>query len=122
MQNSMVRFIQSVLDSKYTFWANLVQKVDIVSLSKNLVLRLIIICRIQWECSLFLVLILNNFLDIFGPKIQIVCSKRNLIPRQFEYGEFNGGAHCICFRQEITFLSKFGPKDENCQLQLKFGA
>ena len=75
MQNSMVRFIQSVLDSKYTFWANLIQKVDIVSLSKNLVLRLIIICRIQWGCLLFLVLILNNFLDIFGPKIQIVWSK-----------------------------------------------
>ena len=32
-----------------------------------------------------------------------------------------GGVHCICFRLEIPFLGKFGPKNENCQFQLKFG-
>ena len=44
----------SVFDRKHPFWANLVQKVKIVSLSWNLVPRLIRICRIQWCCSVFL--------------------------------------------------------------------
>ena len=33
MENSIVTFTFSVLDLKYTFWANLVQKVKVVSLS-----------------------------------------------------------------------------------------
>ena len=28
--------------------------------------------------------------------------------------------HLICFRLEIPFLAKFGPKDQNCQFRLKF--
>ena len=46
MQNSMVIFTFSVFDRKYSFWANLVQKVKIISLSWNLLSRLIPICRI----------------------------------------------------------------------------
>ena len=53
MQNSMVMFILSVFDWKYPFWANLVQKIKIISWSLNLVARLIRICWIQWCCSLF---------------------------------------------------------------------
>ena len=60
MQNSMVMFILSVFDWKYPFWANLVQKVKIISLSWNLVPRLIRVCRIQWWYSLFLFLIGNT--------------------------------------------------------------
>ena len=45
MQKSVVTF--SVLQRKCTFWANLVQKSRIVTLSWNLVFRLIRICRIQ---------------------------------------------------------------------------
>ena len=48
MQNSVVMLSFSVLDQKYRFLANLVQKIKIVTLSSNLVLRLISICRIQW--------------------------------------------------------------------------
>ena len=33
MENSMAMFTLSVLDRKYSFWANLVQKVKIISLS-----------------------------------------------------------------------------------------
>ena len=29
--------------------------------------------------------------------------------------------HLICFRLEIPFLGKFGPKKQNCQFRLKFG-
>ena len=63
MQNSMVMFILSVFDWKYPFWANLVQKIKIVTLSWNLVPTLIRTCRIQWWCSFFLFLIGNS---LFG--------------------------------------------------------
>ena len=38
---------------KFPFWANLVKKIKIVSLSENLVPRLTRLCRIQWWCLLF---------------------------------------------------------------------
>ena len=53
MQNSMVVFNFSVLEWKHPFWANLVEKIKIVSLSWNLVPRLVRICRIQWWSSFF---------------------------------------------------------------------
>ena len=53
MQNSMVELILFVVDWKYPFWTNLVQKIKIGSLSLKLVPRLIWKCRIRW-CSLFL--------------------------------------------------------------------
>ena len=49
MQSSVVVFIFSDLDWKYFFWANLVQKIKIATLSWNMVPRLIWICRIQWK-------------------------------------------------------------------------
>ena len=39
----------------------------------------------------------------------------------FEYAEFNDMVDLICFRLEISFLEKFGPKNQNCQFKLKFG-
>ena len=53
MQNSMAVFNFSVSDRKHSFTVKLVQKMEIVSLSWNLVPRIIRICRIQWWCSLF---------------------------------------------------------------------
>ena len=53
MQNSMVKFTFSVFDWKSSFWVNLVQKVEIITLSWNFVGSLIQICRLQWCCSLF---------------------------------------------------------------------
>ena len=44
-QNSKVVSTFPVLDQKYPFWANLVQKIKIVSFSWNLVPRLIWICK-----------------------------------------------------------------------------
>ena len=43
-------FIFSVLDQKYHFWANLYQKIKIISLSWNLVQKAIRIWRIHWRC------------------------------------------------------------------------
>ena len=37
-----------VFDWKFPFWVNLVQNLKIVSFSRNLVYRLIQICRIPW--------------------------------------------------------------------------
>ena len=67
MQNSIAMFIPSVLDRKYPFWANLVQKIKVVSLRWNLVPRLIQICKIQWWCSIFLFYNRNSFFGQFGP-------------------------------------------------------
>ena len=75
MRNSMGKFTFSVFDGKYPFWANLVQKVKIISWSWNLVPRLIWICRIQWWRSLFLFLIGANLVQ----KFKIVISRWNLI-------------------------------------------
>ena len=55
MQNAMTVFTFSILDGKHSFWAHLVQKLEIVSVSWNLVPRLIRICRIEWRCYFFLV-------------------------------------------------------------------
>ena len=63
IQNSKVVFTFSVLNRKYTFWANLVQKIKIVSLSWNLVPRLIRIYNIQWWYHFFLFWSGNN---LFG--------------------------------------------------------
>ena len=61
MQNSMAMFNFSAFYWKYPFWANLVQKIKIVSLGSNFVFRLILICIIQWGCYFFQALILNTF-------------------------------------------------------------
>ena len=61
----MVVFILIVLDWKYPFWTNLVQKIEIVSLNWNLGFMLIRICRIQ---SCFRPE--TTFLGKFGPKNQ----------------------------------------------------
>ena len=51
--NSMVTFTFSVLDQKYPFWANLVQKYKIVCLSWNLVPRLIRTSKFEYSRFLF---------------------------------------------------------------------
>ena len=49
MHNSVVVFPFSVLHRKYRFLPNLVQKIKIVSLSWNLLPRLIRMCRLEWR-------------------------------------------------------------------------
>ena len=39
----------------------------------------------------------------------------------FEYGEFKGDGRFVCFRLEIFFLGKFGPKNQNSLFKLQFG-
>ena len=77
MQNLMMTFNFSVFDWIFLLCTNLVQKIKIVRLNTNSVPRLIWICRIQWGCSLFLILILNIF---FG----LICSRNSKLFVQSE--------------------------------------
>ena len=54
MQNSMVMFPILGFGPKYLFWAYLLQKFKFVCSGKNLLPRLLRICRTQWRCSLYL--------------------------------------------------------------------
>ena len=81
MQNSMVVFTFSVSEWRCSFWANLVQKVKIISLSWNLVPTPIRACRIQWWYSLFLFLIGNTLVrQICSKKDKIISWSWNLVP------------------------------------------
>ena len=71
MQNSVMLFTFFVFEWKYLFWANLVQKVKIISWSWNLVARLIWICWIQWCCSLFSFLTGSALLGQIWSKLSI---------------------------------------------------
>ena len=75
MQNSVVVFTFPVLDRKHRLWANLVQKIKIVSLSWNLVPRLIRIYRIQQWCSLFCFRWETPFLINKGKQSRIIVSE-----------------------------------------------
>ena len=122
MQNSVMLFTFFVFKWKYPFWANLVQKMKMISLSWNLVPRLIRICRIQWWCSLFLFLIENTYFEqIWLKKLKLSVQGETPYFSQFKYAEFNGDVHSFCFWSEIPFLGRFGPKNQNYQFKLKFG-
>ena len=66
----MQSVIFCLLDQKYPFWANLVQKFQIVRLSWNLVPRQIRTRRYHWWCSVILFSIGKTFLAKFHSKIQ----------------------------------------------------
>ena len=76
IQNSMVMFPFSVFDGKYPFWEKMVQKIKIVSLSLNLVPRLIWIYRkLSGDVHFFRFRPEIPFLGKFDPKIQITLFK-----------------------------------------------
>ena len=72
MQKSMALFNFSALDQKHHLGVNLVQKIKLVSLSWNLVPRLIPTCRIQWRCSLFCFGSETHFWANLAPKIKLL--------------------------------------------------
>ena len=60
--------------------------------------------------------------SIFVHWFSITTRKQNVIVFfQFEYVEFKCYVHFFQFRLQISFLSKFSPKNQNCQIILKFG-
>ena len=79
--------------------ANLVQKIEIVSLSWNLVPKLIWTRRVQWSRLLFCFRPKTSFLDKFGPTIQNCFFKVKFGSQNSEFNaEFNGDVHFFCYR------------------------
>ena len=108
----MVVFNFSVLDRKYPFWANLVWKIKIFSLERNLVSSLTRICKIQWWCLFYWFRLETACLDKFGPKNQN-CHFKLKFCTKFYFNMQNSMAifsFFFCLRREIPFLGKFGPK------------
>ena len=120
MHSSMVMFTFSIFDWKYPLWSNLIQKFKIVSLSWNLVPRLIRICRIQWWCSLLYFRSENLFFGKFRPKIQNFL-KLNLVPWLIWIWRIQRWCSLfLIFFIINTLLGQFWSKKSNCQFKLKF--
>ena len=66
----MTLFTFFVFEWKCPFWANLIQKIKIVTFCWNLVPRLIRLCKTHWCYSLFCFWVEIPFLGKFGPKHQ----------------------------------------------------
>ena len=116
----MVVFTFSVLDRKYHFKANLVQKFKIVSSSWNLVSKLIRICRIQWWCSLFLPGNGNTVFRQIWPKNQDYQFKLKFGLRLTNLCRIQWRCPLFPFILKIPFLGKFDSKNRHCQFKLKF--
>ena len=95
------------------FCVNLVQKLKIVSLSWNLILTVIQICRISLWCSLFLFLT-GKYL--FGQtwsktsKLSVWIEILHL--DEFEYAESNGGVHFSALKQKSPFWQTWSKKSK----------
>ena len=76
MQDSVVMLTFFDFDRKKLFWVNLVQKIEIVSLFRYLVPGLTQMSRIQWICSIVLLLSEFLFLSKFCPNYQNFPFKR----------------------------------------------
>ena len=117
MQNSAVICIFSVFERIYSFWLTSVQKIKSVSISWNLVPRLIWICRIQWCRSLFSIFDKLHFLGKLGPKIQ-----SSLFKVKYGTASNSNKKNSMVI---VTFLfwteNIFSEKSQNCQFKLKFG-
>ena len=120
MQNSMVMFTFSVSKWKYPFWANLVQKIKIVSLCWNLAPSLIWICRIQWWCWL-LPFLAGNVLygEIWSKKIKIVSLCWNLGPRLIQICRIQWWCSLFVFLSRNTFFGQIWSK-KSMSVNLKF--
>ena len=122
MQNSTVMFTIFVFERKHPFWANLVQKFKMFSLDWNLAPGLIQICRIQWWCSLLPFSTRNNLLRQIWSKKSTLSLTWNFVLRLIQICRIQWWCSLFCLWLEIPFLVKCGPKNQNFQFKLKFGA
>ena len=104
------------LQTEHLLGANLIQRIKIVSLSRNLLLTLTGICRIQGKFSLLLFLTRNT-------RFEQNWSKKYLM----KFNEFKCIKNFIAiftflFWLEIPLSDKFVLKNQNCQFKLKFGS
>ena len=68
-----------VFERKRPSWTYLVQMFNIYSLRRNLIPRLIRLCRIQWQCSLFFFYRKRSFWAIVVQNVKIVSLSLNLV-------------------------------------------
>ena len=123
MHYSMLVFTFSVLDQNNSFRANLVQNLNILSLSENLTPTPIQIWKIYWQCYCLCFRPETYFWEKFdNTKSNLSVSAEVWHQDQFEYAEFNGGVHFFSCTKETGFLGKFVPKNRNCHFQLKFSS
>ena len=120
MQNSMVGLTFFGFDQNYFFWANFVQTIKIVTLSWNLVPRLIEIYRIQWWSHLCCQMEIPFFRK-FGSKIQncflkVKVSAKTNSNMQNSMLMFTFSV----FYQKDLFELTWSKKIKNWQFQLKF--
>ena len=124
MQNSVVIFTFSVFWPGLPFRTNLLTKFKIVCFKWNLIPRLIQICRIQWWCSLSLLLTRNTlFGQIWSGEKKQNCQFKLYFDIQIN---LDIQISVLMFTFSVFFfqkyyMSKFGPKNQNCQFKLKFG-
>ena len=126
MQNSMVMFTISLFDRIYLFWLNLVQKMKTVSLSWNLVPKLIWTSEFNGSFHFFCSRPEKPFLGKFCPTIQNYLFKvkfdstTNLNTQNQWWCLF----YLFWTRNTLfalPFLVKFGPNNQNGQFELKIG-
>ena len=112
--NSHMVFTFSVLDQKNPFWANLIKKIKIVSLSRNSVPKIIWKYGIQWWCHFFSFWQEIPFWANLVQKIKVVSSSWTLVPRLIWICGIQWWCSLFCF------WPKFRPKIQNCLLKEKF--
>ena len=108
-KNSIVVFVFFWCRFEIPFWANLAQKIKIVTLSWNFLPRLIWSGAVHFFCF-----------NWKYPFEQILSLKLKFGTRNLKYAELISWSLFSNFDQ-ILFLSKFGSRNQNCQFKLKFG-
>ena len=118
MQNLVVVLTLFIFDQKYPFWVNLIQKIKTVSLSWNLVHRLIRICIIQHFLHFWPEVF---FLGKFGLKIQN-CLFGVKLGTTINSSEKNSMKMFIfsVFEWKYPVLGNLFHKNQNCLLRVKF--
>ena len=120
MQNSMVIFPFFCFRQEYPFWANLVQKIKIVSLGWNFVPRLIWTCKIQWSGSVFCFDQKYLFWGKFGPKNQNCQFKLKFDTKT--NSNTQSSLMIFTFGFQLEILAKFGAKIQHCKFNLNLVA
>ena len=122
MQNFMVVSTFSVFYRKYLFRVNLAQKLKVVSLTWNLVLRPIRISTIHWWCSLLQFSTGNTLSRAhLAQKIKVVSLTRNLVLRLMQISRIQWWHSLLLFSTGNSLFRQFSPKNQNRQFRLKFG-
>ena len=107
------------------FWANLVQKTKIVSLSWNFAPDLVEYSELCRKYLVFIFSVLdqkNPFWANLVKKIKIVSFSWNLVPRLIWICRIQWWYSLFLFLtyKYISFLDKFGPKIKNCLFKVRF--